>query len=132
MTLLELIAMMMLAITTATPATPTPVGPVDPVPDYNHRVDLTAEVVWELVSHYDDWDHAKAVCIAFRESRFRPWVVSDTDDHGLFQLNRPTWSSYFGDEWSRVYSPKSNVEMAHEVWLQGGWWPWTTNDGSCG
>lgn len=60
----------------------------------------------------------RMLCTIGRESSWRPWVVSPTDDHGLAQLNAPTWRRHFGRRWAMVYDPVANVRMAREVFLE--------------
>lgn len=59
----------------------------------------------------------RMLCTIDRESSWRPWVVSPTNDHGLAQLNAPTWRRHFGRRWALVYDPVENVRMAREVFL---------------
>lgn len=74
------------------------------------------------------------------ESQWSPWAVSATDDHGLTQLNGPTWR----DDWAgwtdtegrslgpwqpNVYNVRRNVIGAYHVYREAGgsFSPW-----SCG
>lgn len=68
----------------------------------------------------------RMLCIIRRESNWRPTAVSATDDHGLVQLNRPSWQRYFGARWSLRYDPVANVRMGYRVWRLQGWSAWTT------
>ena len=75
----------------------------------------------------------RASCIAHRESRFKPWVISSTDDWGLFQFNRPTWSgklvSYHGVSvrinYKYMLRPMYNAKVAWIITKGGTYWgPW--------
>lgn len=62
----------------------------------------------------------KAVQIAICESDLNPRAVSKTDDHGIMQLNRPSWERKFrsvtGVSWSEgVYHASYNAKFAK--WL---------------
>ena len=59
----------------------------------------------------------RMLCTIGRESSWRPWVVSPTDDHGLTQINAPRWRRHFGSRWQLVYDPVENVRMGREVFL---------------
>lgn len=78
-----------------------------------------------------DWPQEKAYCIVMRESSGNSYAVSATDDHGLMQLNRPTWQAYFGARWANVYDPAENIAMGYEVYLRAGrtFSPWTSANG---
>lgn len=76
-------------------------------------------------------DAAWARCIVARESSWNPRAVSATNDHGLFQLNAPTWQRYFGSRWQRVYDPVANVRMAYAIYRRGGKQPWSGGRWAC-
>ena len=59
------------------------------------------------------------------------FLVSHTDDHGLFQINR-RWNS---DPWERpfrwgrsIYDPVVNTQWAHYYWRTRGWGDWVCAD----
>ena len=83
------------------------------------RVALSLAEVEALVCTFD-WPCATAVCIAWAESEGEWWAESETDDHGLMQLNRPTYERVFGERWAGVYEPARNVELAYEVFERWG------------
>lgn len=72
----------------------------------------------------------QAVRVALCESDLQPRAVSPTNDHGVFQLNAPSWRSRFGDvtgvAWADgVYHADLNARFAR--WLHdvtGGWSHW--------
>lgn len=68
----------------------------------------------------------RMLCIIGRESSWNPRAVSRTDDHGLVQLNRPSWQRYFGARWNLRYDPVENVRMGYRVWRIQGFGAWTT------
>lgn len=80
-----------------------------------------------LFGHDADW----AMCIVNRESGWNPRAVSATNDHGLFQLNAPTWQRFFGGRWQRVYDPVANVRMAYTIYRRAGRSPWHGGRWSC-
>ena len=70
----------------------------------------------------------EAVRVSACESEHKPWAVSPTNDHGLFQLHAPIWRAKFtevtGQPWHEVYSPWWNAVFAHWLQRQSGWTPW--------
>ena len=68
----------------------------------------------------------RMLCIIDRESGWTPRAVSRTDDHGLVQLNAPSWARYFGRRWQLRYDPVANVRMGYRVWQLQGFSAWTT------
>jgi hypothetical protein len=75
----------------------------------------------------------QAQAIAQCESQMHAGAVSPTDDHGLFQLNRPTWDKpsawdgwqqQTGTSWSAVYDPWLNAQFARHVYDHYGWQAW--------
>lgn len=72
----------------------------------------------------------QAVRVALCESDLEPRAVSPTNDHGVFQLNAPSWRSRFDDvtgvAWADgVYHADLNARFAR--WLHdvtGGWSHW--------
>lgn len=102
---------------------------------YQSATPLTWEEIYYLASQYD-WPAEKAACLSWEETGETgdPSLVSDTDDWGLWQLNRPTWEPHFGwERWSRVLEPETNVAMAYEVYVRWGrtFGAWSTDDGRC-
>ena len=73
-----------------------------------------------LVSQFTDWNVEEALWTISMESGGNPHAVSDTDDHGLFQLHNGL--AEYGE---KVYNPWFNVQVAHEMWQQSGWNPWS-------
>lgn len=73
----------------------------------------------------------RAVQIAECESELKPWAKSETNDHGVLQINRPSWEHKFaavtGVSWSEgVYHASYNAKFAK--WLHdqtGGFSHWT-------
>lgn len=71
-------------------------------------------------------DAPRMWCIFGKESSLNPRAVSRTNDHGIAQLNAPSWARYFGRRWALVYDPVANVRMAHRVWQLQGFGAWST------
>ncbi len=68
------------------------------------------------------------LCIVGRESGFNPGAVSDSDDHGVGQFNRPWHPQYIYDPWptARIYDPVYNIELIWTASSHGiSWQPWT-------
>jgi hypothetical protein len=72
--------------------------------------------------------------VAECESQLNPSAVSATNDHGLFQINRPTWDKpdawdgwqqTTGTPWSMVYDADTNARFARALYDRSGWSPWT-------
>ena len=100
-----------------------PVPPESEILDLIHA--LWAEPQW-----------ATAECIARHESGLGTNLVpSETDDWGVFQLNRPTWQPFFmalGWGWNPLEA-EWNIAAARVVYDRaGGWSPWATHSSSGG
>lgn len=72
----------------------------------------------------------QAVRVVACESDFQPRATSPTNDHGLFQLNAPSWRYRFeqvtGEPWNPdVYHADANARFARWLYEQSGWRPWT-------
>jgi len=68
------------------------------------------------------------------ESGGNPNAVSATADHGLAQINEPTWNKpghhdpvadWIGRHWHAVYDPATNLEMARRIRAAYGWQMWS-------
>jgi hypothetical protein len=76
------------------------------------------------------WPCDTALRIAECESRFDPNAISwDGQDFGLFQIRASVWR-YWLDErgfsfWDEWMIPEKNVAMAHLIYQERGWRPWT-------
>lgn len=78
---------------------------------------------------------AQPACrVAACESKYDTGAVSPTNDHGLFQINEPTWNKpghhdpvadWIGRNWSGVYSARVNMEMARRIVASYGWGMWS-------
>lgn len=86
-------------------------------------VSQARQEVWRL------WGSSapRMLCIIGRESSWNARAVSRTDDHGLVQLNRPSWARHFGARWASVYDPVENVRMGYRVWRIQGFGAWTAS-----
>jgi len=52
------------------------------------------------------------------ESDFDPDAISETGDHGLFQINLKTWQKALGIDPARIYEPAYNIAIGLTI-LQG-------------
>ena len=75
-----------------------------------------------LVASYG-WPVEQAMRIMSLESGCRPNARSATADSGLFQINDVHLARARGQS---MYSPEVNVRVAHDIWAEQGWCPWTT------
>jgi soluble lytic murein transglycosylase-like protein len=72
-----------------------------------------------------DWnvDVAEAICQA--ESGGNPYAYSSTCDRGLMQVNC-IHSDMVGYDLSSLYSPTTNIRVAHKIYSAHGWTAWST------
>ena len=85
---------------------------------------------WEgLVAEFFPDEVGTACRVLVCESQGNPNAVSPTDDHGLMQLNRPSWQRRFQEVtgvpfFDGVYDPVLNLRFA--AWLRNaaGWNQW--------
>lgn len=90
----------------------------------------------DLVSAYFPADQVHHACeVLLCESGGNPRAISHTDDHGIFQLNRPSWERRFPEVTGQpfldgVYDPEANIRFA--AWLQSeaGWGQWVCHRGA--
>lgn len=68
------------------------------------------------------------------ESRGDAGARSSTNDHGLLQINAPTWNRpghsdpvahFIGSHWHLIYDPWSNLVMAEKIRSKYGWRMWS-------
>ena len=55
------------------------------------------------------------VAIAFVESTFQPTLINNTGDHGLMQINWPTWKNVFTKDPKDLLNVYKNVEVACKI-----------------
>lgn len=84
-------------------------------------------VVWVRFSPDRQYDNAVRIVGCETGYTWDRFVISHTDDHGLFQINR-RWNS---DPWERpfwwgkdIYDPVVNTQWAHYYWRTRGWSDW--------
>lgn len=86
---------------------------------------------FHIRQHFGNGDLGdQAVRVAMCESDLWPRATSATNDHGVFQINRPSWERRFaevtGQAWNpNVYHADANARFAR--WLHdvtGGWSHW--------
>lgn len=82
--------------------------------------------------HFGDSPTARRV--AQCESKMDPGAVSPTNDHGLFQINSPTWNKpghsdpvadSIGGNWDKRYDPLWNSWFAKQIVDKYGWTMWS-------
>lgn len=107
------------ATTTAPPPAPAPA-----------RASLSSCAGWRdlIAAHFPPGEVDRACAVMLCESEGNPNAVSPTNDHGLFQINRPSHEAAFprvtGRPWSAVYEPGPNVVYAAHLHASSGWRPW--------
>lgn len=71
-------------------------------------------------------EYHNAVLIARCETgdTWNPKLVSHTDDHGIFQINR-RWNSEGWRLGANIYDPVWNTRIAYYFWRTRGWSDWT-------
>lgn len=116
------------AVNTSAPTTSPPAPEPEVVP-------LAAELHPAIVAHFGSGQLGhQAQAVAQCESQLDAGAVSPTADHGLFQVNRPTWDKpeawdgwqqQTGTSWSMVYDPWTNAQFARALYDRSGWTPWT-------
>lgn len=117
------------AVTPKPPApTPTlvpdvPLPPAEALP----YVERTA---WGATICSYEWDCGTATRVFHCENpRHDPTAVSYTGDHGIAQINAATWAAWLnerGFDWDNEwFIVEKNVAMAHTIWLNSGWGPWS-------
>jgi hypothetical protein len=86
---------------------------------------------------HDRWPRSewgRAACIAWHESRYQPRAYF-AGNYGLWQINRTTWDPGLNPaaarvvgrvDWSRIYEPRVNADVAARIWRHSGWQPWAT------
>jgi soluble lytic murein transglycosylase-like protein len=55
------------------------------------------------------------VAIAFVESTFQPTLINSSGDHGLMQINWPTWKNRFTKDPKDLLNVYKNVEVACKI-----------------
>lgn len=68
----------------------------------------------------------EALIIAFHESNFNQEAISRTNDYGVFQLNCRWQGRRVGGMCERFLDPILNIQIAHQIYMEQGWIPWTT------
>jgi hypothetical protein len=105
----------------AAPAPTTPSPPVDPI-----AVGPVEEIICAWFDTPTTCDQARRV--AHCESTLRPDAISPGGGNwGLFQINtvhRARVAAH-GYAWEQILDPHVNTEIAHALWSEQGWRPWT-------
>jgi hypothetical protein len=87
---------------------------------------LTAALIRQRFGVYA----ARALCFARRESGLNPGAISSTDDHGAFQINRPTHGQF--SYWLMDHDPAYGVQAGWVVSDHGtNWGPWAGGRYTC-
>lgn len=66
-------------------------------------------------AHYYGIKPKNLVAIAFVESNFRPYIVNNSGDHGLMQINWATWKNKFTRNKKDLLDIDKNVEIACRI-----------------
>lgn len=62
--------------------------------------------------------------ISLQEARFDPLAVGSAGERGVFQIHGVHAGRVEGSL-DRLFRAEVNVRVAHELWLDQGWEPWT-------
>jgi len=101
---------------------------------FNETHPVHRELVEAAEIYGGQWSTAEALQVAYCESRWNLEAVSQTKDHGAWQIHEPTWfdSGAFGPRvWGRRYTALGSASMAIEVYKYGkrtygdGWILWS-------
>lgn len=79
--------------------------------------DTKKKVAMAIAEHakYYDIKPKSLVAIAYVESSFRPDLINSSGDHGLMQINWPTWKGKFTDNPKDLLNVYKNVEVACQI-----------------
>lgn len=103
------------------------------IPSAYHDIGSNVEQWRDLVSVYfrpEDVD--TTLCLMRYESGGNPHAWSDTDDHGLMQVNYYWWGEVLGVTRTDLYDPETNLWAAAQVRDRQGWTAWSPwNRGLC-
>jgi hypothetical protein len=106
-------------VKTKAPVAPSPKTPIPtPVGDKEYIKRRICEVFVE--------DCASALIIAFHESGYRTEAISRTNDYGVFQLNCKWQKKRVGGDCNRFLDLETNLRVAHQIYKEQGWKPWST------
>lgn len=84
---------------------------------------VTAQLIRQVFRPAGPSAVARALCFARRESGLNPVAISTSDDHGAFQVNRPTHPQF--NYWLMDHDPAYGVEAGWSVSSRGrDWGPW--------
>ncbi len=59
-----------------------------------------------------------------KESGCRANAISDTNDHGLMQINYRWHAAKVNHNINRLYDPETNIRIASDIWKDSGWRAW--------
>lgn len=80
--------------------------------------------IWLRFGAAGQYDNAIRIARCETGDTWDPRLVSHTDDHGIFQINR-RWN---GEGWrlgADIYDPVWNTRIAYWFWQTRGWGDWT-------
>lgn len=71
---------------------------------------------------------ADALLIALKESGYRQYAVSKTNDYGIFQLNCRWQGKRVGGDCTKFFNVDLNIQLAYKIFTEWGysWRAWTT------
>lgn len=126
-------------VATTLPPTTTTAPPPPPVEAAAASEPVVAEAqpapgsVKALIYEIFPGEGAYATRVFTCESNLNPNAVSPTNDHGVAQLNAPTWNKpghadpvadWIGRNWGSIYDPRTNLIGAKMVRDKYGWDSW--------
>jgi soluble lytic murein transglycosylase-like protein len=116
---------------TETAAVYTPPSPPSPVPSVGSGDSSRPCGGWESAVAAYSWDTATACAVLVCESQGDPSATGSLGERGLMQLHPVHAGRFEAHGWSfaDAYDPSRNLAIAHEIWSEQGWNPWSCASG---
>jgi len=106
-------------------STPTPSKPVPVHKSYSYTNYSVDEIKSKICQVFGP-ECSNALIIAFRESGYRQFAISKTNDYGIFQMNCRWQGRRVGGVCTRYFDVDTNIRIAKQIFDEQGWNPWTT------
>ena len=102
-----------------------PVSPVETTESYSYVIYTKEEIKAKICEVFGS-ECSNALIIAFKESGYRQFAVSKTNDYGVFQLNCRWQKRRVGGVCTRFFDVDTNIRVAKQIFDEQGWAPWST------